>query len=57
MMFWMKAGKGWAWKVSLVVRSVMTPVPKSMLTSSPAESASAAASHSRMGRPMLMALR
>ena len=57
MISWMKGGKGSAWKVAPVVSSVMTPVSKSTLTRSPAAMASAAAGHSRMGRPMLMLLR
>jgi uncharacterized membrane protein len=57
MMFWMNGGNGSASKVLPVVSSVMTPVSKSTLTVSPAAMASAAAGHSRMGRPMLMLLR
>ena len=57
MMFWMNGGNGAAWKVRPVVSSVMTPVSKSMLTMSPSAIASLAAGHSRIGRPMLMALR
>ena len=57
MISWMKGGKGSAWKAAPVVSSVMTPVSKSTLTTSPAAMASAAAGHSRMGRPMLMLLR
>ena len=57
MIFWMKGGKGSAWKVSSVVSSVMTPVSKFTDTVSPSRMAALAAGHSRMGRPMLMALR
>ena len=57
MMFWMNGGNGAAWKIRPVVSSVMTPVSKSMLTVSPSAIASLAAGHSRIGRPMLMALR
>ena len=57
MIFWMKGGKGSAWKVSPVVSSVMTPVSKFTDTVSPSRMAVLADGHSRMGRPMLMALR
>ena len=53
----MKAGKGAAWKVFPWVSSVMTPVWKSTETVSPGWMAWAAYGHSRMGKPMLMALR
>ncbi|WP_430661785.1 aconitase family protein, partial [Gemmiger formicilis] len=38
-----------------VVSSVITPVSKSIATTSPSEIASLAAGHSRMGKPILMA--
>lgn len=44
----MNSGKGSAWKVSPVVSSVITPVPKSIDTVSPAAMASAASVLSRM---------
>ena len=57
MIFWIKGGKGSAWKVWPVVSSVMRPVSKSTLTTSPSRMASLAAGHSKIGRPMLMELR
>ena len=53
----MKGGKGSAWYVSFLVMLVMTPVSKSTDTSSPSSMPSLAAGHSRIARPMLMALR
>ena len=46
----MNSGKGNAWKVSPVVSSVITPVPKSIDTVSPAAMASAASALSRIGQ-------
>ncbi|MPM77111.1 hypothetical protein SDC9_124111 [bioreactor metagenome] len=57
MMPWIKGGKGAAWKEAPVVLLVMTPAEKSTVTSSPAEMPETASGHSRMGKPMLMALR
>ena len=57
MMPLINSGKGAAWNFAPVVSFTMTPLWKSTLTASPGLMPSTASGHSRMGKPMLMALR
>ena len=54
MMFWINGGKAAACQLSPLVTSVITPVSKFTSTSSPTSMPFAAASHSRMGRPLFV---